>query len=427
MRERIAVVPVEQAITESARRSRDEPDLNTFMVAFTHKDPQLAANVAQRLANDFVQEHIEERVGMTRKSLEFIENELGRLTAELGAVQDEITQVKNANSGRLPEDQMANQRMLDRTLTELREGHRELDSGRSNKAFWDSQVLSVAALSDPRDDASPIRRMQLLELELAEYRARGFTERHPDLIRARQEIAEVRAQVEASGDESAEGRSPTVAQQNAEAQRERAALELEMAGKEVERIRAAADVYEQRLVDTPRVAELLTKLEGKVRQLEENVRLFAQRQLQAKVHVDVERRQLGEQFKILEQAFTAPTPSSPNRILIIVMGLLVGLAFGVGAAVLMESTDSSFRSIRDTQSTLSIPVLAAIPEIVLESDRANSRRKTIRNTVAAVVVVTFCLVGGAATYMYVNGLPGWLSAVVEGGEPPVEEPVGEEA
>ena len=415
MRGHITVRPVEQAIEAQSKR-RDAPDINTFMVSFTHKNPRTAADVTQKLANDFVQEHIEERVGMTRKSLEFIETELERLNGELAQVRDQISEVKNANAGSLPEDQVANQRTLDRTLSELREGHRLLDAARSNKAFWDTQVLSAAAITDPRDDSSPQRKMQLLELQLAEYRARGFTDRHPDVIRAEQEIVEVRAQVEQMESSEGEERAPTVAQQNAEAQRERSALEVEMAAKEVERLRGTADVIEQRLANTPRVAKELENLENQLGQLSDNAKLFANRQLQAKVQVDVERRQLGEQFRILEAAFPAPTPSSPNRLLIIVMGLMVGLAMGVGAAVLMEATDTSFRSIRDTQGTLSIPVLAAIPDIVLESDRALSRRRALRNMVAAGAVVFFCLTGGAVTYMYVNGLPGWLSSVVEGEE-----------
>ena len=107
------------------------------------------------------------------------------------------------------------------------------------------------------------------------------------------------------------------------------------------------------------------------------------------------------------------------------MNLIVGLAFGVGSAVLAEATDTSFRVVQDAQSTLSIPVLATIPEIILESDRAATRRRMIRNAIAASIVTVACLAGGAVTYMYVNGLPGWLSSVVEGEDSaPVD---GEEA
>ena len=425
MRSRIEVLPIDTSLGE---RGRDDPGLSTFIVKFRHKDPQLAAAVAQRVANDFVKEHIEERVGMTRTSLEFVETELGRLSGEYAAVQDQITQVKNANTGHLPADQGTNQRILDRTLAELREGTRVLDLARSNKAFWDGQALSAAAVLDPRDDASPLRRLQLLELRLAEYRSRGFTDRHPDMIQAEQELGEVRVQLKSLEDADPDDtQAPTLAQQNAESQRERAALEVELAVKEVERLRSSSGDVEERLALTPKVAEALGQLENRLSRLAGDVELFSRRQLQAKVQVDMERRQLGEQFNILESAFPAPTPTSPNRLLIIVMGLIVGLAIGVAGAVVSEATDTSFWLVRDVQSAFSIPVLASIPEIVLESDRAAMRRKLVRNTLAATSIVLFCLVGGAATYVYVNGTPGWLSSLIEGEAPSDEAPATEAA
>jgi hypothetical protein len=196
-----------------------------------------------------------------------------------------------------------------------------------------------------------------------------------------------------------------------------------MGGKEVERLQGSADLIEARISATPQVAEVLNSLQQGTLQLAANLKHFAARELRARVQVDVERRQLGEQFRILEAAFPAPSPTSPNRVLIIMMGLIAGLAFGVGAAVGVEATDTSFRVVRDVQMALELPVLAAIPDIVLESDRVAQRRKMIRNVAAASVVVVFCLAGGAATYMYVNGVPGWLGSALEGEEaaPEAEE------
>jgi len=423
LRSRIHVLPVETAMIVSARG--DDPGLSTFLVSFTHKSPQTAASVAQRLANDFVKEHIEERVGMTRKSLEFIETELAQLNEEYASLRDQVTQVKNANVGRLPEDLAANQRTLDRTLTELRQAERLLDTARSDKSFWDTQAMSAAALGDPNDDASPLNRLSVLELSLSEHRARGFTDRHPDVIQTEQEIAEVRSQLDASGGDGERDRAPTLAQQNAEAQRERAALEVEMAAKEVSRLRASAGIVEERLAETPKVAERLSQLQGELGRLSDNVQLFSRRQLQAKVQVDVERRQLGEQFNILEPAFAATAPSSPNRVLIILMGLVAGLAIGVSAAVLLEATDSSFRAARDAQTAFAIPVLAAIPQVVLESDRAAARRRLLRQLIAATGVTAFCLVGGFVTYVYVNGLPPVLSSLLDDEEQSEAAPAAE--
>ena len=364
-------------------------------------------------------------VRVSQKSLEFIETELARLNDDHASVQDQITQVKNANVGRLPEDLATNQRMLDRTLTELRQAERLLDVARSDKSFWDNQVMSAAAISDPRDDASPLHRLSTLELSLGEYRARGFTDRHPDVIQAEQEIADVRGQLEAPGEDGSRDRSPTLAQQNADAQRERAALEVEMVAKEVTRLRASADLVEERLAQTPKVAERLGQLQGAVGRLSDNVQLFSRRQLQAKVQVDVERRQLGEQFNILEPAFAATKPSSPNRVLIMLMGLVAGLAIGVSAAVLSEATDSSFRAVREVQTAFAIPVLAAIPRIVLESDRAAKRRMLVRKLIAAGSIALFCLAGGGVTYVYVNGLPPSLRSLFPEDEPSEAAPAAE--
>ena len=54
-------------------------------------------------------------------------------------------------------------------------------------------------------------------------------------------------------------------------------------------------------------------------------------------------------------------------------------------------------------------MLASIPEIWLESDRVRVRRERMRQAVATVGVVIFCLVGGAANYLWVNGFPRFLA------------------
>ena len=46
------------------------------------------------------------------------------------------------------------------------------------------------------------------------------------------------------------------------------------------------------------------------------------------VQADMERRQLGEQFRVLEAAYIAPEPASPNRILMILIGGFFAVAVG---------------------------------------------------------------------------------------------------
>ncbi|HEX9814816.1 MAG TPA: hypothetical protein VGB31_07705, partial [Myxococcota bacterium] len=78
---------------------------------------------------------------------------------------------------------------------------------------------------------------------------------------------------------------------------------------------------------------------------------------------------------------------------------------GVGVGILGESLDSSVHSALQLQTATSIPVLAAIPKILLEADLAALRRSRIKASLGAAFVICFALAGGAANYVWVNGVP----------------------
>jgi hypothetical protein len=168
------------------------------------------------------------------------------------------------------------------------------------------------------------------------------------------------------------------------------------------------------------VAEQLDGLERRYQHLFASYQDFSHRRLEATVQAQLERRQLGEQFRVLEAAFAAPEPTSPNRPLLVVLSLVFALAVGGAAGFLLEAGDTSIHSARQLQNALHIPVLAAIPQILLESDRRSLRRRRIRTGIATAAVVAFALAGGAASYVWVNGGQGSREEAVEelgGGAP----------
>jgi uncharacterized protein involved in exopolysaccharide biosynthesis len=417
MREKIAVVPLLPEFQEEIpQRQRDKMSLNTFRIIFTSDNANTAAAVAQRLANDFIDEHVAARVQTTQKSLEFIGAEQERLRQAIAEVDRRITEVKAQNPGRLPEDVTTNQRMLERTISDLRDSQRQLDLARNDQAFWKNQVLTATTTAS-RDDASPTRKLQLLELSLAEMRSKGMTDKHPDVIAAKQEMETLRESIAASEDE--EDDAPlSMAQQSAKAEEQRARLKVEAASQEVERLEGQQREIEQRLEQTPRVAEQLDALQREYLQLTGALADFGRRRQEAGVQADLERRQLGEQFRVLESAFPAPEPSAPNRLLLLILALIVGLGVGAGAGLVAEFLDGSVHGAREIQGALGVPVLVSIPSIVLESDRVEEARRRIRLGLAAATFTMFCLVGGALTYMWVNGAPGFVKNILAGEEEP---------
>jgi len=411
MRDRIRVEPVLSDLeVEQRPRGAVPSEISEFRIAFDDYDPALARDVAQRLANDFIETHIDNRVQLSRKSLEFIQSELERLAERIRAVEAEIARVKNENPGKLPEDMIASQRRLERTLADLTVAQRALATAASDETFYRSQVAAAAGYAPPNDDASPVRRLELLKLQLAQYRSLGFTEKHPDIVATLAEIEGVEASIAAAAVDDQNMPVTSLLQQNAMAEQQRAALRRAAAASEIERLGALAEGIQSLINQTPAVAEQLDALNRDYEHLFSSFQDFSNRQLEASVQAQLERRQLGEQFRVLEAAFIAPEPSAPNRPLIMLLGLFFGLAAGGGIALLLEAMDTSVHDARQLQRQLQVPVLAAIPQIWLESDRIALRRKRIRSAFATVALTGFAVVGGAANYLWVNGAPDFVVA-----------------
>jgi hypothetical protein len=206
-----------------------------------------------------------------------------------------------------------------------------------------------------------------------------------------------------SGSEDDENAPQTFGEQSALAEQSRAELRAKAATEDIVRLRESISDLESRLAATPAVAEQLDGLNRQYDHLYTSYQDFSARLQQAGVQADLERRQLGERFRILESAVIAPEPTSPNRLLLLSLGAMMGLVLGVGLGVLAEMTDSSVHTTNELQSALGIPVLVSVPRIMLESDRVARSRRILRETLAAVGVVIFVLAGGIATYYFVNG------------------------
>jgi hypothetical protein len=89
--------------------------------------------------------------------------------------------------------------------------------------------------------------------------------------------------------------------------------------------------------------------------------------------------------------------------IIVVIGLVLGFAMGAAIGVVLEAADTTVHTPRQLQARFHLPVLAAIPQIWLESDRLQLRRQRLRTAGGLAALTLFALFGGAANYWWVNG------------------------
>jgi len=368
MRSQINVAPLLPELESEARAQAGvragDIAINTFVLSFEHRLPQKAADVANRLSRDFIDEHIKERVQVSGDTSEFIDAELAGLTTRIAAVETRIKDVKAANAGHLPEEFDANQRLYERATMALRDAQRELSIANSDEAFYRQQSLSGFGDGGIITSAviTPSRRLDILQVEIAEYLSRGFTEKHPDVIAARGEMARLKEEVDTA---NADDTTLTAGQQSAKAEENRAALRAQSARAEIERLRKELADIESKLASTPAVAELLSALEREHDALLTSYQEYSGKRVEASVAAAMESRQKGERFRVLEAAYPATEPTSPDRVIILVLGVLLAIAFAAGWALLMEMVDESYHDGRTLQDRMGLPVLAAIPDVVL--------------------------------------------------------------
>src|SRR5207302_118024 len=118
----------------------------------------------------------------------------------------------------------------------------------------------------------------------------------------------------------------------------------------------------------------------------------------SKMAANLERRQIGEQFKVLDPARLPEKPVSPNRAAANGAGALGGLLFGLAIVGLIEYLDTSVKTEDEVTQVLSLPVLALIPFTATAADRMRGRRRKIVMMSCGAAVMTVAVAVAAAAW-----------------------------
>lgn len=228
---------------------------------------------------------------------------------------------------------------------------------------------------------------------------------HPDVIRAQRVVKELeqKAQTEElNGPVGADGISATRSMAASE-QRQLAAMQteheslsrqMELNRAEQERLQKLMTGYRARIEAAPAREAEQTELMRDYYTIQESYTTLLARSQQSKMAADLERRQIGEQFKVIDPARLPERPISPDRTRLNLMGALGGLAFGLALIALLEYRDTTFRTDDDVALSLALPVIAVIPAILTDLERANRRRRRMV-AITASAVATVCVVAVA--------------------------------
>jgi protein tyrosine kinase modulator len=154
----------------------------------------------------------------------------------------------------------------------------------------------------------------------------------------------------------------------------------------ITRLRGMVADYQRKLSLTPKIEKDYRDLTRDYESAQLKYREIRAKQDEAQVAQNLESDRKGERFTLIEPPLPPEDPVSPNRPLILVLGLLLSAALAAGVVALLEATDTTIRGHQDMLAAFNAPMLAVVPRIMTAADTA-LRRRHLQYAVGTVAVV----------------------------------------
>jgi polysaccharide chain length determinant protein (PEP-CTERM system associated) len=384
---------------------------DAFRVSFTSDEARTAMRVTERLASLFIEENLRDREVLAEGTNQFLEAQLEDARRRLIETERKVEEYKRQFSGELPEQREANMQGLHNTEMQLQALTESLNRDRDRRL-----VLERLTADAESSDAPPPPQVTVVpppnaegvlagataaqQLEAAQASLQGLqtrlTPQHPDVVRMKRIVADLQKKADAEAlarpvSSGAPALSPGEMRRRnllAEMKGEMEKLDKQIAAKQENelRLRAAMTAYQKRLDAAPGRDSELTELTRDYKTLQSTYTNLLGKKEDSKVAANLERRQIGEQFKILDPARLPERPTSPNRPQLHAMGLLAGVGFGVALMGLIEYLDKTLKSEADVTAALNLLVLATVPILPEVGGRGRRRWKLL--AVSATVLLT---------------------------------------
>ncbi len=367
-------------VSRSGRRGT-----NAFQIFFTGKYPKVVADVTNALTSYFIAENLKLREDQAIGTAEFLTDELETIRMKLLEKEKGLKRYRERYMGGLPEQLETNLRILERIQQQVMTSQENLREAENRKLLIQQQI-SEAAQIRTSDTALPARAegeteqsLDQLRVQLASLEAR-YTERHPDVIRLKKKILDLESKEKGDSKEGQgvpENRGITEAERSLANQLREVELQIENLKAEAAQLHSQMNQYQTKVENTPKREQELMSLERDYDNIRETYNSLLSRKLEAEIALSMERKQKGEQFRILDHAKVPMRPFEPNIQRILLMSIALGFGIGCGLAYLRETTDTSFKTPEEVQKDLQLPVLVSMPIRYTERERKSIKRKKI--------------------------------------------------
>jgi polysaccharide chain length determinant protein (PEP-CTERM system associated) len=374
----------------------------SFRVSYMSQEPQMAQKVTARLASLFIDENSRDRENLAESTNIFLESQLEEAKSRLVEHEKKLEEYRRLHSGELPSQLNSNLGAIQTAQLQLQSAGESINRARERRLLVERQLVDAETqpvLPPPPVPANPqdiqlamtaAQQLEAAEKALDVLKLR-YTADHPDVRKMERTIRDLRERVAQEAARPAPPPPPPSATQSpAEQARQRRIRDaqadldvidrqLTVSQQEEARLRQLIAEYQQKVETVPKRESELVELTRDYDILKKTYDSLLTKREESKLSANLERRQIGEQFRILDPAsLPAKAANQSTRLAFAVAPAAIGLAFGFLLTAFLEFRDSSFGHEADVARLLDLPVLALVP--VMSSD-TEKRRERVRKIV----------------------------------------------
>lgn len=381
MREDIVLEPISAEVLDR-RTGRAAAVTIAFTLSYEGRNPDMVQRVSNMLASLFLSENLKIREQQAKETFEFLDKELEKIKAELADSDTKIAAFKEKNINALPELLQVNIQSLNNLENNMERLNEQLRSLKEHEGYLQTQL---AAIPPDEESMRDEHRLEELKVELALLSTR-YSDEYPDVKKAKADIGELEKKV-AQFEKSGNPDNPayvTLASQLASTR-----SEIDSVRRQILEFQKKTDEYRSRIEATPRVEEAYQAMVNERNNLQAKFDDLMGKVMESRVSQGLEKEQKGERFTLIDPARFPEKPFKPNRLAIMLIGIVLGIGAGIGFASFREFSDDAVWSVEQLLRLSSFPVLTSIPEILIPKDI--TRRQVTRIAVACGVVLVIAV------------------------------------
>ncbi|MEZ5316492.1 MAG: GNVR domain-containing protein [Vicinamibacterales bacterium] len=391
---------------------------DSVRLSFYGGSPKLVQTVARQLGDLFIEENMKDRELSAENTTDFFEAEIADTLSRLQEREAKLRDFQVRNQGQLPSQLGGNLQQLGNIHAQQRASEQALDrlGQRRLTAQRELSQLEVAGATAttttppvaPSGDAgayvgTTAQQLAQARAHVADLEARGMKDAHPELAYAKRQVADLEAKLQrealtrpVSSVEVARPEDQPRLRRIQELRTDIASIDLDMEREKAEqqRLRDQEAEVQARVDASPGLEAQLIELTRDYDSINGRYQALLNQAEQARMAVTVERKQIGEQFQIVDPANLPERPSYPNRVRYNAMGMVLGLGVGVVLIGFLEYRDRSFKTDVEVTTLLALPVLAVVPRMQSDRDQRRNwwRRWSLRLGLGAAVAACFTVI-----------------------------------